>query len=112
VKVCPSIQREALSFREFRERDHVRVYYNKVLPHWRQKGCTYFVTFRLADSIPQSIMARWVHERACWFRARGIEIDDENVATAITKMTVSDRRELELRFVRKLNEFLDQGLVY
>jgi REP element-mobilizing transposase RayT len=24
------------------------------LPHWRQEGVTYFITFRLADSLPQS----------------------------------------------------------
>jgi hypothetical protein len=23
------------------------------LPHWRQSGATYFITFRLADSLPQ-----------------------------------------------------------
>src|SRR5580704_10349592 len=28
------------------------VYYRH-LPHWRQDGATYFVTFRLADSLPQ-----------------------------------------------------------
>jgi hypothetical protein len=24
------------------------------LPHWRQEGVIYFVTFRLADSLPQA----------------------------------------------------------
>ena len=28
--------------------------YCRHLPHWRQDGATYFVTFRLADSLPQS----------------------------------------------------------
>lgn len=28
--------------------------YHRHLPHWRQDGATYFVTFRLADSLPQS----------------------------------------------------------
>jgi putative transposase len=28
--------------------------YQRRLPHWRQHGATYFVTFRLADSLPQS----------------------------------------------------------
>jgi len=27
--------------------------YHRHLPHWRQDGATYFVTFRLADSLPQ-----------------------------------------------------------
>jgi len=28
--------------------------YQRHLPHWRQDGATYFFTFRLADSLPQS----------------------------------------------------------
>src|SRR5213080_653790 len=28
--------------------------YQRYLPHWRQDGATYFVTFRLADALPQS----------------------------------------------------------
>ena len=28
-------------------------FYQRHLPHWRQTGATYFVTFRLADSLPQ-----------------------------------------------------------
>jgi len=27
--------------------------YHRNLPHWRQDGATYFVTYRLADSLPQ-----------------------------------------------------------
>lgn len=36
-------------------RDHLpsRVYVRH-MPHWRQGGATYFVTFRLADSLPES----------------------------------------------------------
>ncbi len=29
-------------------------FYYRHLPHWRQDGATYFITFRLADSLPQS----------------------------------------------------------
>jgi putative transposase len=28
--------------------------YTRHMPHWRQAGSTYFVTFRLADSIPEN----------------------------------------------------------
>lgn len=31
-------------------------YYERHLPHWRQPGATYFVTFRLADALPQSVL--------------------------------------------------------
>ncbi len=27
----------------------------RVLPHWEQAGCTYFVTFRLADAVAAPI---------------------------------------------------------
>jgi hypothetical protein len=33
------------------------------LPHWRQTGVTYFVTTRLADSVPQSTLKQWTKER-------------------------------------------------
>ena len=42
----------SLPFREFDESGEVRIYYHGILPHWRQTGCTYFVTYRLADPYP------------------------------------------------------------
>ena len=39
------------------------------LPHWRQDGTTYFVTWRTADSIPEDRVEQWVAERAAWLKA-------------------------------------------
>ena len=36
------------------------------LPHWEQAGRTYFVTFRLCDSIPESKLDDWMAERSKW----------------------------------------------
>jgi REP element-mobilizing transposase RayT len=36
------------------------------LPHWEQDLCTYFVTFRTADSLPQGIAAAFHRERDSW----------------------------------------------
>lgn len=36
------------------------------LPHWRQDGVTYFVTFRLADSVPQQKLRLWRAARDRW----------------------------------------------
>ena len=36
------------------------------LPHWKQEGCTYFVTFRLADSIPRGKLIQWQVELREW----------------------------------------------
>jgi hypothetical protein len=33
--------------------------YTRSLPHWQQEGATYFVTFRLAGSLPQEVLRRW-----------------------------------------------------
>lgn len=36
------------------------------LPHWQQPGATYFMTWRLADSIPKEKMVKWRAERDGW----------------------------------------------
>ena len=36
------------------------------LPHWQQEGAAYFVTFRLADSMPQVVLEKWRASRKCW----------------------------------------------
>jgi carbamoylphosphate synthase large subunit/REP element-mobilizing transposase RayT len=38
------------------------------LPHWEQKGATYFVTFRLADAVPAEVLAGWREERERWLK--------------------------------------------
>jgi hypothetical protein len=38
------------------------------LPHWRQIGVAYFITFRLADSVPQPLLRQWRDERTIWLR--------------------------------------------
>ncbi|MDF1815773.1 MAG: hypothetical protein P1V20_26480 [Verrucomicrobiales bacterium] len=38
-----------IPFYPFNEFGEVRIYQHGLLPHWRQDGCTCFVTFRLAD---------------------------------------------------------------
>lgn len=39
------------------------------LPHWRQDGVTYFVTFRLADSLPKARLNEWLRQRDEWLVA-------------------------------------------
>jgi hypothetical protein len=47
----------------------LRVYYRH-LPHWRQQGATYFVTFRLADALPQEKLRQLQSWREIWERER------------------------------------------
>jgi len=50
------------------ENKAVRIYHRN-LPHWRQEGVTYFVTFRLADSIPDHVRQGWEDEKGNWLKA-------------------------------------------
>jgi REP element-mobilizing transposase RayT len=38
------------------------------LPHWQQEGAVYFVTFRLADAIPQRLRLELESAREAWLR--------------------------------------------
>lgn len=50
------------------------------LPHWQQTGASYFLTFRLADSIPQTQLKIWEEERADWLlRHRGPSSEEVEV---------------------------------
>jgi REP element-mobilizing transposase RayT len=42
--------------------------YQRHLPHWRQAGATYFVTFRLADALPQNRLNELKSLRNEWER--------------------------------------------
>lgn len=67
------------------------------LPHWRQRGAIYFVTFRTADSIPADVLATWRRERDAWLAAHPAPHDE---ATA---------RDFHTRFTARLHRFLDEG---
>ncbi len=47
------------------------------LPHWRQDTVCYFVTFRTADSIPQSKLKHWLQTRDLWLKANPEPRTDE-----------------------------------
>ncbi|MDK2857722.1 MAG: hypothetical protein PWQ29_125 [Verrucomicrobiota bacterium] len=67
------------------------------LPHWRQDGTTYFVTFQLADSIPQEKLKQWKKEKKQWFENHP-EPHDENT-----------RKEYGRLFPDRLQNWLDAG---
>jgi len=46
------------------------------LPHWVQPGATYFVTYRLADSLPREILAPWREEIELWLSRHPEPWDD------------------------------------
>ena len=67
------------------------------LPHWRQDGVTYFVTFRLNDSIPQTKLRQWLTERKQWLDNHAPPHD------------VATQREFNERFTQRFLQWLDAG---
>jgi hypothetical protein len=63
-------------FVPFDELRAVRIY-QRNLPHWRQDGCTYFVAFRLRDSIPESVQRQREEEKSPSLEQLGIAYDGE-----------------------------------
>jgi type I restriction enzyme R subunit len=98
-----------LTFKPFDERGAVRIYCNGFLPHWRQAGCTYFVTFRLADSIPQDVLDQWTFERETWLSARGVVFSDPTWQAKFQRIPAADKLLFERRFVTKFFVELDRG---
>jgi REP element-mobilizing transposase RayT len=67
------------------------------LPHWRQRGATYFITFRTADSLPKERLNEWVAERAVSLR---------NNPEPHSK---AQQQEYWERFPARFHYWLDQG---
>ncbi len=67
------------------------------LPHWRQDGAVYFVTFRLADSLPQKKLRQWQEERSLWLSEHPEPHDD------------AARRDYYERFPFRFQRWLDAG---
>lgn len=71
--------------------------HRKNLPHWQQEGAAYFITFRLADSLPESKLAAWRSERDTW------------LALHPEPWTQDVEREYHRRFSNTMERWLDEG---
>lgn len=69
--------------------------YHRRLPHWRQAGATYFVTFRLADSIPQTHLRALRRWRAIWERSHPEPRSEEDWKTFAREITAKTERWLD-----------------
>lgn len=67
------------------------------LPHWTQYGKMHFVTFRLADSLPQEKLKQLKHQREVWM-ARHQE-----------PCTEAEWKEYNTLFTERLERWLDAG---
>lgn len=83
--------------------------YSRDLPHWRQEGAVYFVTFRLRDSIPKQVLD-WMLERKRWLNANGVpdHLADEERLKRYLAIPEPKRRAFEREEARKFLVELDR----
>lgn len=67
------------------------------LPHWQQDGATFFVTWRLADSIPRELLDTWFSEKERWIAQNPKPWDDDVES------------EYHRRFTMKIERLMDIG---
>ncbi len=90
---CPSP--DPLAFNCFSPTEITKTSRN--LPHWTIPGATYFVTFRLADSVPQNQLRQWEQEREIWLQHHPKPWAWETA------------QEYRVRFEQVIDEWLDAG---
>jgi putative transposase len=67
------------------------------LPHWQQEGAVYFITFRLADAVPNFLLGPWKEQRTAW------------LAHHPEPWTEKTEREYHERFSHAMERWLDAG---
>ncbi|WPJ97116.1 transposase [Coraliomargarita algicola] len=67
------------------------------LPHWQQGEAFVFVTWRMADSLPENVLRGWSSERRIWFEKQPLPWD------------ASTRAEYRERFPLRIERWLDPG---
>jgi REP element-mobilizing transposase RayT len=72
------------------------------LPHVKREGAEYFVTFRLADSLPKEVLLRYQDERAQRVRAF-------QEAKRLGCATGESEEIINRDFLRKVERYLDRG---
>jgi len=84
--------------------------YRHNLPHWRQDGATYFVTFRLGDALPAEVIKQIGDEQVEWLRSRGITWDPAGKwQQEFETLAGTERRDYYKHFSRKTQACLDTG---
>jgi REP element-mobilizing transposase RayT len=69
----------------------------QTLPHWVQPGVSYFFTFRLADSVPHTLLGEWIRQRAAWLEHH------------LQSWSPTDTLEYAERFTERMDAWLDAG---
>ena len=84
---------------------HTRGY----LPHVKREGASYFLTFRLADSLPRQILLKFESERAQKMQGLYARHGSEKKPGGAPLKLTESIEQIERDFRRRLERFLDTG---
>lgn len=70
------------------------------VPHWSCEHAVYHVTFRLADSVPQSKRDEWIHER---------ESIIKTAASLKRDLTDEEEKRIGYLYSERIEKYLDSG---
>ena len=78
----------------------IAIRHGAYLPHWTREGAIYAINFRLADSLPNSIVKSWEFER----------LDIVRTAQQMNRpLTLAEEARLDKLFSEKVETYLDAG---
>ena len=80
--------------------------YARHLPHYRQKGATYFLTFRLIDALPTSVLEELKEREGIWRRRLEQLTQDSPEYASAQEAYAQHRLEQAIRE----NDALDEGM--
>jgi REP element-mobilizing transposase RayT len=87
----------------FRPYDELHIHRGN-LPHWRQTNVTYFVTTRLADSMPQEKLREWQTKRDACLAAHDLQNP-----SAIHQLPEDQQHEFHATFTKEWHQWLGAG---
>ncbi|HOE12823.1 MAG TPA: DUF1156 domain-containing protein [bacterium] len=70
------------------------------LPHWKSEGATYYVTFRLAGTLPKTVLDRFEQE---------ISAERADLQRRLGRISSEKEQELRDSISHKIDEYLDTG---
>lgn len=77
-----------------------------VRPHWSQTGVVVFITARLHDSIPKTVLHRWEREKQDWMLQRGYQ---GHWSEALPSLDQEEQHAFRRHFHRCREELLDNS---
>ena len=90
-------------FRPFAELGRIQMR-RRNLPHWEYPGATYFLTFRLHDSLPAGLLRELQIQREAWLRAHKLQGQRD-----LDRLDPDLHKEYHRRFTAKEHQWLDEG---